>query len=109
MGSLLEINDTLQITTEQGFPDHIFNLERHLKDPITLDEVDGMEFEAPVPLMNDPVVPNPVRGASYDITLDGLLLTSDDRAGLPMAGDRWSLVVTTNWFDAVRERSPEPR
>jgi hypothetical protein len=45
MGSLLEINDTLQITTEQGFPDHIFNLKRHRESPICLDEVKDLEFE----------------------------------------------------------------
>ena len=45
MGSILEINDTLQITTEQGFPESLFNLERHLADPITYDEVKDMEFE----------------------------------------------------------------
>lgn len=45
MGSILEINDTLQITTEEGFPDDIFNLERHRQTPITLDEVKDMVFE----------------------------------------------------------------
>ncbi|MBS0205281.1 MAG: hypothetical protein JSS49_20450 [Planctomycetes bacterium] len=45
MGSLLEINDTLQITTAEGFPDHLFNLERHRRQPITLDEVKDMVFE----------------------------------------------------------------
>lgn len=45
MGSLLEINDTLQITAEQGFPEKVFNLERHRKNPITLSEVEHMEFE----------------------------------------------------------------
>ena len=40
MGSILEINDTLQITTEQGFPSDILNLERHRADPITVDTVD---------------------------------------------------------------------
>lgn len=34
MGSYFELNDTLQITTEQGFPAHIFNRERHAKKPI---------------------------------------------------------------------------
>ncbi|YCM44582.1 hypothetical protein V2O64_00925 [Verrucomicrobiaceae bacterium 227] len=45
MGSLLEINDTLQITTEEGFPEEIFNLERHRKNPISLDEVKDLVFE----------------------------------------------------------------
>jgi len=45
MGSMLEINDTLQLTTEQGFPAEIFNLERHRCEPITLDQVKDMVFE----------------------------------------------------------------
>lgn len=45
MGSILEINDTLQITTAQGFPADLFDLERHRRTPITLDEVDGRVFE----------------------------------------------------------------
>ncbi len=45
MGSLLEINDTLEITTEQGFPADIFTLERHRSRPITLADVHGMVFE----------------------------------------------------------------
>lgn len=45
MGSMLEINDTLQLTTEQGFPAEIFNLERHRREPITLDQVKDMVFE----------------------------------------------------------------
>ena len=45
MGSLLEINDTLQITTEEGFPEDLINLERHRRDPITLDEVKDRIFE----------------------------------------------------------------
>lgn len=44
MGSILEINDTLQITTEQGFPADIFDLERHRAKPIELDEVSHMVF-----------------------------------------------------------------
>ncbi len=45
MGSFVEINDTLQLTTEQGFPVHIFDLEKHQKTPITLKDVEGMVFE----------------------------------------------------------------
>ena len=45
MGSILEINDTLQLTTGQGFPDHIFNLERHRQKPITMDDVENLVFE----------------------------------------------------------------
>jgi hypothetical protein len=44
MGSVLELNDTLEITTEQGFPADLFNLERHRAHPITLDDVAGRTF-----------------------------------------------------------------
>ena len=37
MGSFIELNDTLQITTEQGFPVEL-DLEKHLKNPITLEQ-----------------------------------------------------------------------
>ena len=45
MGSVLELNDTLQITTEQGFPADRFDLARHRQKPITLDEVKDLVFE----------------------------------------------------------------
>jgi hypothetical protein len=45
MGGYIEINDTLQITTEQGFPEKILNLEKHQKNPIILDEVKDKVFE----------------------------------------------------------------
>jgi hypothetical protein len=45
MGSNIELNDTLQITTEQGFPADILDLKRHQKNPITLEEVKDKEFE----------------------------------------------------------------
>jgi len=45
MGSFIEINDTLQITKEQGFPASILDLQRHEKDPITIDEVKDVVFE----------------------------------------------------------------
>jgi hypothetical protein len=34
MGSYIEINDTLQLTPEQGFPEEL-SLEKHLLDPLT--------------------------------------------------------------------------
>ncbi len=34
MGSFIELNDTLQITTEQGFPAELLDLEKHRKNPI---------------------------------------------------------------------------
>lgn len=44
MGSIIEINDTLQITGDQGFPSTLLSLEKHLKEPITLSEVKGKVF-----------------------------------------------------------------
>jgi len=44
MGSIVEINDTLQITTEQGFPKEL-NLEKHRKKPFTADDFRGRVFE----------------------------------------------------------------
>jgi hypothetical protein len=45
MGSLVEINDTLQITTEEGFPADLFSLARHRARPITLAEVGDRVFQ----------------------------------------------------------------
>jgi hypothetical protein len=45
MGSYVEFNDTLQITTEQGFPEVILNLEKHRTSPIKLEEVADQIFE----------------------------------------------------------------
>lgn len=44
MGSFIEINDTLQITSEQGFPTEL-NYEKHLKNNIKLDSVNNKIFE----------------------------------------------------------------
>ncbi len=44
MGSFIEINDTLRITKEQGFPAEL-DLETHLKTPYTIDEVSGKVFK----------------------------------------------------------------
>lgn len=43
MGSMIEINDTLQITTEQGFP-KILNITKHLKNPIKLNAIRNKVF-----------------------------------------------------------------
>jgi hypothetical protein len=45
MGSYVELNDTLQITTEQGFPEVVLNLEKHRKTPIKTEDVAGQIFE----------------------------------------------------------------
>lgn len=44
MGSYVEINDTLQLTAEQGFPLDLFDLERHRSKPVTLEDVKGKLF-----------------------------------------------------------------
>ncbi len=44
MGNYIEVNDTLQITQEQGFPVDIFDLERHIKQPVTMSDVEGKKF-----------------------------------------------------------------
>lgn len=43
MGSFIEINDTLRITKEQGFPTEL-DLETHLKKPYTIDMLKDKVF-----------------------------------------------------------------
>ena len=45
MGSLIELNDTLQITDEQGFPAKVLNLDKHKKNPTKLQDVKDKIFE----------------------------------------------------------------
>lgn len=45
MGSMIEINDTLQLTTEQGFPADVLDRQRHSQKPITLKDVADKIFE----------------------------------------------------------------
>jgi hypothetical protein len=45
MGCSYEINDTLLLTKAQGFPSDILDIEKHQREPITIDAVDGMMFE----------------------------------------------------------------
>lgn len=44
MGSFIELNDTLQITSEQGFPKEL-NLQQHKKKPFTADQFKNRIFE----------------------------------------------------------------
>lgn len=44
MGSFIEINDTLQITKEQGWP-AVLNLEKHLKKPYKTGDFKDKVFE----------------------------------------------------------------
>ena len=45
MGGHIEINDTLQITAEQGFPVDVLNLEKHQSVPIKLKDMEDKIFE----------------------------------------------------------------
>lgn len=60
MGCFYEINDTLLLTRAQGFPSHIFNYKRHVKNPVTLKDVKNRIFSfkgrpAPRAFQLDPV------------------------------------------------------
>jgi len=44
MGSFIEINDTLRITSEQGFPKEL-NLEKHLINPYEVEDFPDKIFE----------------------------------------------------------------
>lgn len=44
MGSIIELNDTLQINREQGFPEEL-NLEKHLKNPYKAEDFKDKIFE----------------------------------------------------------------
>lgn len=43
MGSFIEINDTLQITTDQGFPAEL-DLEKHIQKNFTAEDFSNKEF-----------------------------------------------------------------
>lgn len=44
MGSIIEINDTLQLKKDQGFPS-LLDLDKHLQTPISLREIKDTVFE----------------------------------------------------------------
>ncbi|MFH0853387.1 MAG: hypothetical protein V1853_03195 [bacterium] len=44
MGSNIKINDTLQITREQGFPE-VLDYQKHLQKPLTAEQFKGQVFE----------------------------------------------------------------
>ncbi|MBX9671530.1 MAG: hypothetical protein K2X93_28335 [Candidatus Obscuribacterales bacterium] len=44
MGSNLELNDTLLVTDEQGFPSDLLSLASHLKNPVTTEHVKDKKF-----------------------------------------------------------------
>lgn len=44
MGTFVELNDTLQLTTAQGFPVDIFDYEKHQRKPVTLGDVSDKLF-----------------------------------------------------------------
>lgn len=43
MGSYIELNDTLQITIEQGFPGEL-DLQKHLEKPFKVEDFEGRVF-----------------------------------------------------------------
>lgn len=43
MGSYIEFNDTLQLTTEQGFPREL-DLQQHLNRPIRIEDIQGKMY-----------------------------------------------------------------
>lgn len=45
MGSTIELNDTLLLTPEQGFPAHLLDWEQHRREPIELARLAGAVFE----------------------------------------------------------------
>lgn len=45
MGSYIELNDTLQITTEQGFPEEKLNLQKHKEKPLKTEDFKNLIFE----------------------------------------------------------------
>jgi hypothetical protein len=45
MGTMIELNDTLQITTDQGFPADLLNRESHCKKPVKLEDVANKIFK----------------------------------------------------------------
>ena len=59
MGSFIEHNDTLQLTTEQGFPEAIV-LEIHVKKPFAAKDFEGKVFTFEKPNMRI-YHPSPVR------------------------------------------------
>ncbi|MEK7581685.1 MAG: hypothetical protein AAB512_05405 [Patescibacteria group bacterium] len=44
MGSFIELNDTLQLTSEQGFPKEL-DFEKHKRKPLKADNFEGRVFE----------------------------------------------------------------
>lgn len=43
MGSFIELNDTLRITKEQGFPAEL-DVEKHIKNPYSQSDIEGKVF-----------------------------------------------------------------
>jgi len=44
MGSIVELNDTLQLTSEQGFPKEL-DFEKHKQKPFKVEDFNGQAFE----------------------------------------------------------------
>ncbi len=44
MGTGIEVNDTLQLTVEQGFPFELLSRQKHLEQPIAIESLRGRIF-----------------------------------------------------------------
>ncbi len=44
MGTGIEVNDTLQLTVEQGFPAELLSRQKHMEQPISIESVKGRVF-----------------------------------------------------------------
>jgi hypothetical protein len=44
MGSIVELNDTLQISEEQGFPVSLLDIKKHLTSPYSVNDFEGKVF-----------------------------------------------------------------
>lgn len=45
MGCMYELNDTLLLSPDQGFPTNVFDYDSHVKNPVTIKDVEGKIFE----------------------------------------------------------------
>lgn len=45
MGCFYELNDTLLLTKEQGFPSDVFDYKQHISDPVKLSDVKDRIFQ----------------------------------------------------------------
>ena len=123
MGCFYEINDTLLLTRDQGFPSDILSIERHRKNPVTLKDVEGKIFS----FKNKPAARafqlDPVRVYFFESTENGKwlgwgkvfiqsltierrkeLAPSDPKGPISFKADDW---VTSGTFRFIELYEPE--